>query len=714
MRNGLHMTLWSVYALVMFVSSSMCAAQGRVLGNDADFAELEQLLEENVVMIATRTQERITEAPAIVTVITAHQIRVMGARTVTDVLETIPGVETLIQEYGYEEVVIRGGRQESQRVKFLVNGHSMNPPRTGQPAVFLDDLTIENVQRIEVIRGPGSALYGTNAFNGVVNIITKDAEAIDGVTLIAKGGNQDTKVAGLLFGTTLHDVMISGYAEYSDTDGADQVLEQDAQTILDQQYASFGIPAVSLAPGGVNMSRTKTDLNLDIHYHNATLRSKYLHKVNGPYIGVNHTLNTGSEWILDYAFLEGQYVHALHDRVESLWTVSWDRVTEEYRFQGSPEGFTIPSDLDGDGDIEIFPDGRTGRLKTRFDIFNGEWQGTYRPEGTHTLIGGVAVQEIRQSDNYTDSNFSRSTDAALEPGELDTRPSFEDNRRTVWALFLQDQWKVTETLGLTLGIRHDQYSDFGGTTNPRVALVWGIRSDLFLKILYGRAFLAPSFQELYLMNNPVVVGNPNLRATTIHTFEVGATYQLAEQVRADVTYFYNKDDDIIVYTPQTDPTTPAQFVNGAGDLVQGIEIALNATFNERFSGYVNYTFRETEVQDADADVPFAAKHLARAGITLPLTDIFTLNVQASFVGERPREAIDEREPVEQYMLVDGTLHADDIYPGLDLFCSIHNLLDTAYEKPSVAGTLPGDYPMPRRSVLVGLRYDLFARSRSER
>jgi outer membrane receptor for ferrienterochelin and colicin len=99
-----------------------------------------------------------------------------------------------------------------------------------------------------------------------------------------------------------------------------------------------------------------------------------------------------------------------------------------------------------------------------------------------------------------------------------------------------------------------------------------------------------------------------------------------------------------------------------------------------------------------------AKQLARVGFNVPLMEYLTANMQVAFVGKRPRESFDPREPVEAYTLIDATIRAHDFYKGLELFCSVHNLLDEVYVKPSLAETFPEDYPLPGRSFLIGVRY----------
>jgi outer membrane receptor for ferrienterochelin and colicin len=661
------------------------------------------------VMIASKTQEYVADAPGTVTVITAQTIRAMGARTITNVLATIPGIEICIKEYGFLEVVIRGGRQEGQRVKFLINGHAMNPPRTGQASIFLDDLTVENIQRIEIIRGPNSALYGTNALNGVINIITKDVEQANGLTVITKGGTQASWTGGVLFGHTLRDFKLAGYAEYTTTDGSEAILHRDAQTTLDELYAPYGIPAVSLAPGHVRAGRQKLDLNLTLNYANFTLQTKYLHKVNGPYIGANYTLNRGSEWQLDYGFIEGQYQAEWHPKLDVSLNFAWDRVTEDYFMEAGPDGFTIPFDLDGDGDIEIFPDGAWGHLATSFDVWSGELQGTYRPWQSHTLVSGATLQHIQQFDNATTTNFARGTLATLPPGQFDTSPSFADNQRTVWAAFLQDQWKMRENLNLTLGIRHDHYSDFGGTTNPRAAIVWKVIPALALKFLYGRAFLAPSFHETYLMNNPVMIGSRDLKPLTIQTMEVGAMYTITEHLTGSLAYFHNMTDDVIIQEAQPDPKQPAIYVNADGDLVQGIELELRTSWANGGQANLNYSWRATEVRHTQVAVPFVARHLAQGGLTLPVLKYLWAHLQGTFVGERPREQDDPRPPVKPYTIFTATLTTQQIYPGLECFLTVENIFDTRYTTPSIANTLPDDYPLSGRALLVGLRYAFYLR-----
>ena len=104
--------------------------------------------------------------------------------------------------------------------------------------------------------------------------------------------------------------------------------------------------------------------------------------------------------------------------------------------------------------------------------------------------------------------------------------------------FAQDEWQFVENWNLTTGIRYDHYSDFGGTLNPRFALVWATTDSVTTKLLYGRAFRPPSFNELYVINNPNIVGDPELKPQTIDTYELALSHQLTREFLYTLNAFY--------------------------------------------------------------------------------------------------------------------------------------------------------------------------------
>ena len=153
-------------------------------------------------------------------------------------------------------------------------------------------------------------------------------------------------------------------------------------------------------------------------------------------------------------------------------------------------------------------------------------------------------------------------------------------------------------------MRYDHYSDFGDTVNPRVGLVWSFLDNADLKLLYGQAFRAPNFVELYDANNPVVVGNTGLKPEKIKTYEAGITYRLNRFLATDLNYFYSSIDDLIVWDTTVKPVP--RFANIGNSTTQGVEVGLNGTISSEFSWKTNYTWqdpRDTEPADESPYVP---------------------------------------------------------------------------------------------------------------
>jgi len=193
------------------------------------------------VTIATRHETQISKAPSIVTVITAEEIKNLGYRTFVEILRIVPGFEIL--KSGDTGVVVPAvrGITSSNKVRLMLNGHFVNSPFTGSAFGRFDDFPVENIKKIEIIRGPGSAMYGENAFTAVINIITKDAKDIDGVKVSSGYGSFDTYEENVVFGKTYGKVDISGMLHYRQTSGFDGIVESDRQTILETTFLRLGI-----------------------------------------------------------------------------------------------------------------------------------------------------------------------------------------------------------------------------------------------------------------------------------------------------------------------------------------------------------------------------------------------------------------------------------------------------------------------------------------
>ena len=667
-----------------------------------DAHDIFYLLDEQTVSIASKREEKIHRAPSIVTVITEEEISHMGARRLTDILIAVPGIDIIKDaSFGIIEIGSRGIRALEEKIKIFIDGHSVNFPLLGDAATFFDDLSLKNVKRIEIIRGPGSALYGANAFLAVINIITKSASDIDGLEITSGFGSFDTQEYSILYGKQLYGVDITGFIDFYNTNGLSDTIKEDSLSARPLFFNQF-----SIAPGDTDDSRNKLDLNLKLSYNDLKLNAKYMNKDTESFVGPAFVLTDDSENHYNYVMGELSYKLNIGDRITVKPRVYYDQYDVEFETELLPDGFVLPDlfDLDRDGDVERFPDGLFGVAKATNRRLGGEIQVDYEIWDNNTFTFGFDYQWERQDNIETSGNFHPKTLSSL--GSVQGFPESLDwirrVYRQIWAVYLQNKWDITNDIGLTIGIRHDHYSDFEGTTNPRIGLNWQFMDNATLKLLYGQAFRAPSFSELYTKNNPILRGNSDLEPETVRTYEVGLEYKFTEKLKTNINYFFNVVRDEIIESPKRRPLDRQDFDNLGGSNIQGIEFEVKADLGKNTYAFANYTYQDSETKgDPQPDIP---KHKGNIGINFGLWKYFNANIHTFISGKRKRNQNDTRDDSPGYTIVNFTLTVKDFFNDMKLKASVFNLLDKDYNDPSIVNTIPTDLPRPGRSFFMGLEY----------
>ena len=419
------------------------------------------------VSIATRHETPIGKAPSIVTVIAADEIKHQGHRAFAEILRTIPGFEILKDaSFGGVAPAVRG-LTGSEKIRVMLNGHLVNTPLSGGAFTRFDDFPVENIKRIEIIRGPGSAVYGENAFLAVINIITKDAKDIDGVKVVTGFGSFDTYEENVIFGKTYGKVNISGMVHYRQTSGFNGTVESDRQAILDGQFAT----SASRAPGSVRDGRQQFDLNLKMVYKDFYVEGMYLNKDKGPFVGPQFALTDESDIENNYVFGEAGYKKTFEEKFTIKPRIYYDQFDDDFFVESLPDGTTIPNTL---GNPVTFPDGVIGNGRVSEKVVGTEIPLDYKLLDTNLLTLGFEYRLVNQTNVRFSSNFIPNTLDPLPQIQdfSDEFPFLKEVTRRIWSLYLQDAWDITDTINLTLGIRHDQYSDFGDATSPRSAITW--------------------------------------------------------------------------------------------------------------------------------------------------------------------------------------------------------------------------------------------------
>ena len=604
-----------------------------------------------------------------VTVITGDDLRARGVRFVQDALREVPGAAVVQGGSfgGVSSLFLRGG--ESDYVKVLIDGA---PANQSGGAFNWANLTTDNVDRIEILRGPGSVLYGSDAVSGVVQIFTRRGEGRFSVEGGAEAGTFGTVNGhGAVLGGTPR-VTYSADASRFATDGTYRF------------NSDYGNTALSGSLRGVPDSRTDASLSVrftDSRYHFPT-----------DFAGVPSDSNQSSaEEMLTIAADVGR---RLGLRYDLRLTAGGNRTKGE--FDDLPD---TASDTMGFG-FASHRDSRAerGNLDARIN-------GVLSPG--LTVTGGVQVErETERQSGETTSNF----------GGIATTPDTPfDRGRTTFGYYAQGLLDLASGLAINLNARVDDNSAFGDFFTYRAGAVYRLPSGTRIRASLGRSFKAPTFCEQFC-NAPFVVGDSTLRPERATSWEAGLEQELsAGRLTVWATYFDQRFRDMIVYDGSGGPLEPTYF-NGAAAKSRGIETGLTTTPGRDLRLSASYTYLLAEATD-DGGLPtatFAAgqrlirrpTHSAELAVRGRVLDRVTLGGSVIYLG--PRDDVDfnqfpaQRVELPGYATVDlatevEVIRAGSGRPGLSGVLRVENLFNETYDQ--VVG-----FAGRRRGVFGGAKF----------
>lgn len=692
-------------AATLFTPAAALLAQ---VHGDSEEEELTLLYGDNdSISIATGSSQALRRAPAVATVITAADIAAMGAVDLDQVLEGVAGLHVNRSANNYAPLyVVRGiFSQFTPQLLLLQNGVPMTTVYSGNKGNLWGGFPVEQIARIEVIRGPGSALYGADAFSGVVNIITKNAAEIAGSEAGLRVGSFNSRDGWVQHGGMAGPFELAAYLRVGHSDGLRGVIDADAQSRNDALFHS----AASLAPGAVNTGADSTDANLELGLGQWRARFGYkLRDKLGTGAGIASALDpTGqqrSERITTSLTWNAPQFSRDWGLGASVSTQQYDQhISTPYRLL--PAGAQLPSGA--------FPDGMIGapnyrERQLRLSVF-ADYNGL---DGHHLRVGaGHDDLDLYYTQEYRNFNYAANGAPIPLAGVADmsaSSPFLLPQRRKITYLFLQDEWRLATDWNLTAGVRHDHYSDFGATTNPRLALVWDTSYDLTTKLLYGRAFRAPSFVESYGISNPVALGNPALRPETNGTLEAVFAWQARNDAQLNLTAYRYSMSNIIRTVPNLIPNTGATYANTGDQTGRGIE--LEASWNPRrglrLSG--NYAWQRSRDESSQRDAGYAPHHHAYGRADWQFSSSVQLSSQLNWVARRERAAGDARPALADYHTLDLALTTRRGRQHWNFTASVHNLFNADVREPSIAPglTIPHDLPMASRALSLQAIYQL--------
>ncbi|MCC7261874.1 MAG: TonB-dependent receptor [Candidatus Latescibacteria bacterium] len=637
-------------ALVLLAACLLGATAAPLSADDGATAQvMEDLLDlslEDLLQVkistAAKYEQLAADAPASVTLITAEDLQRYGYRSLAEVLRHAAGFY-LSDDRNYTYLGVRGFSRPSDynnRVLLLLDGHPLNESIFGQALIGNETaLPMNRVEQIEVVRGPGSALYGSYAMFAVVNVVTRKGGAAPEAHLAVEGGSWGRREGSASFSGPLAAGIqlqaggrwgaIAGqdffYREYADPDSA-AGYSRDSDK---ERYRSFfaRLDWRRLTIEGLHTWRQK-------------------HIPTGAY---ETLLDDARTWSRDsHNFVEARFDQPLGSQRRLVLRTYLD----DAPYQGS---YLYPDFLQLD--------------ETQNRAVGGEAQfHTALPHGNRLVAGGEVRRDFRASYyEYTASG-------------VDFDHNYPFHR---YSLYLQDRWDLTPALAAVLGLRHDRPSIAPSSTAPRIALLWHPVAGTGVKLLYGEAFRTPGVWESKIEDeNLGFLANPGLTPEEIHTTEVVWEQRLGRRLLQTVSLYEYRVEGLIDQVQVGDNLY--QYRNTSGARARGMEVQLEARQADGAQGYMRYALQRAEALDKGARLSNSPAHQLRLGGASPLGRYLMASVQ--ILGESRRLTL-RGSHTRAYWQTD--LHLSLLPPRVlpawggrpRLVLLAHNLFNTSYAAP---------------------------------
>lgn len=615
---------------------------------------------------ATKTQRAVSDVPASISIITEQDINASVATSADELLKNISGVD-LKHPLGFmstgtsNKITLRGfGGGTEGRTLLLIDGVPMNDSYFN--GVEWNQISVDDIKRIEVVKGAGSALYGSNALGGVINIITKKPQE-QKTNLDLSYGSMNTKKGAA---STTGKVGNFGYylsGQLLDSDG----YQADIGTNIKSNTTKRGVERQN--------ATVKVNYDIDdsssigatyLYFHNKTTG---VLDITGGYNPYDQKINT----------YQAKYTKTFEN--DSDLSLTLFKKINESSYDSLNSAKTSINYADS----------------AKIDEFGGTLQYTYPLNEMNTITAGTDFQlgHAKSQDNYTNNNI------VTVEGDQDYQ-----------AFFLQDEIFVGKDWVFNLGGRFDRYENhsakghdetqtptldtsYGSRTftafSPKIGVLYHLSKDTSIKGSIGKAFRAPTIYDLYrtwIYGSYVYAANPNLDPESVLSYEIGIEQNINDKALFTLTA-YQSDAKDFIYSITPDPFTPSykEKKNVGKVQIRGIETELSYQINNEFKFNANYTFNESVIKEFKEDTTLKNKFLtdvpknkASASIEYKNPNIMNAKASVRYVGDR---FSDDKNTVSKiyksYMLVDLKL-SRKINKYAEVEMSVDDLFDKTYEE----------------------------------
>jgi len=626
---------------------------------------LKELLQVKIVG-STHTEENLKTVPSAVTVFTHGEIKRMGLDSLDELMNLVPGFQSyrsssssLVMPFSS-----RGRRisESGSEVLILVDGQRLEDPGSSGSVLMIPKFPLANIERVEFIRGPGAAVYGSNAMMGVVNITTR----VNSNEISLGYGSFNRKQGIILTSQKAGDAVVDVFGRLNTDEG-------DDYRVLD-----------TFSAGRIDTDDPRKLAELNIKY-----------RWKGTKINFQH-YQAEVENFYEVGFLSNSYNQRKTqvDSISLMQEFDWSSVNSWIWLSYNQSNLDISGQFTAPGDLFAVSNPASNEALISESSFRGsneirtQWHNDWTISDQNQMQFGVELRQVNEPEKIVKSNYDL---AALVNGNfpIDSYGSAllgrttiqEKSRRDIIGLYTQYQHQVTDMSHLTIGFRYDDFSSIGSQLSSRLGFVHQLNNQHTVKFLYGEAFRAPSENELNLINNGSVLGNPDLKPETVQSWDLIWVAQW-QQTGLSLGYFENHFQDSII---QADVGPgPLMFDNKNQDPTKGVELEVSRAINKDWLLRATYTHISEK-----PDLSFReADHLVSLLLNYHSGD-WNASLIATYQSERKSPtggSTDNRISLDDYWQLYGKL-CYKLNPDIQAFVQVKNLLNEDYVTPSTSADL---------------------------
>jgi iron complex outermembrane recepter protein len=648
MKTLLQTTFLALTAQVYFLAHGAIPTQASAEMDDGYFnMDLAQLMQVQITSVSKKPQN-LADTPAAAYVITQEDIHRSGVTSIPEALALAPGIQVARISASAWSISARGfGGYTSNKLLVMIDGRSVYSPAYSGAYWDQQNTLLEDIDRIEVIRGPGGTIWGANAVNGVVNIITKNARDTQGTLLRAGAGNQEKFMGGARYGDKIGDSTFGRFYITGNDRGSNVLAANDRDANDGWRNAQGGFRLDGKVGTG-----DEWNLQGDLYQNNGNQISFPFWLDSSPYPTSNY-----GKYSAGGNNLTGSWKHKLTDGDLLSFSAYYD---SNYR--------------------------KEAYFNQSFATVDMNLQYETRVGDRNSLTMGTGYRQVAGSFGTTYQVY------------------IPDQTNHLYSLFLQDEIKLLPNeLWLTLGTKYEHNDFTGSEWQPSARLLWKPADNHSLWTSVARAVRTPSmieetgsviaanFSTPYGTRKASLLGNPQFGSETLIAYEAGYRWQASNSLSLDVAVYYNDYDGIYTVLPSTDRTDPNQyFVNAKKGSGYGVETAVNWKTNSWLSFILTYTWQDLEISwknpalATTADLlngDFTSANYPKNLISLRSAVDFAGNWQFNwwlrYVDPiKGRDALDPTalSPVDSYYLLDANLIWKP-QKGLEIMLAGQNLLN---------------------------------------